>query len=579
MRRTVWKVALATIIGVAPLVTVGGVAGAGTTSSLLLAQGTAFGILGHSCGGIQEKAYATGFDPASGTPVGDVYLQTRCGGSGRGGGYHVTTYSAWVGAVWDFTATVVSTTRLATAPVVDPSFSAFDANGNQIYNSLNQAHLTLADGFVAPPRVTGVSVVTGPASGGTSVTITGTGLTGASLVDFGSTAAASFTVNGDTSISAVSPLAAAGTVDVTVTTAGGTSASTTSDQFTFVAAPSVSGVSPNSGPVSGGTSVTITGAHLTAATTVSFGGTATGFTVNDDSSITADSPVAESPDSVDVTVTTIGGTSSTNVADQFTYTSASVCSGTCVSVGDSSMLEGDSGTRVMTFPVTLSAPATSTVTVPYAVTDWTATGASAPGVGVDFKTTSGTVTFTPSLTTGLTPVTKSVSVTIYGDTTPEPDEVFLVALSSPTGGGVVLGRDVGVGTILNDDPGSGISLGIGDASIVEGNSGTGRNLVFRVTVSSPATSAVSAHFTVNGDTATYGKTATGTSDFGGASSGTIAFPLLASGQTALVKTISIPIWADTRIEPDETFTITLDTPNGPVTITRAVGTGTIVNDD
>lgn len=42
-------------------------------------------MLGHSCGGIQERAYATGFDGATGAPLGDVYMSTRCGGSGRAG--------------------------------------------------------------------------------------------------------------------------------------------------------------------------------------------------------------------------------------------------------------------------------------------------------------------------------------------------------------------------------------------------------------------------------------------------------------------------------------------------------------
>ena len=74
-------------------------AAAATATQLVLPQGTAFAILGHSCGGIQEQAYATGFDPTSGYPTGDVHLQTRCGGSGRGGGYHTTTYTAWVGVV------------------------------------------------------------------------------------------------------------------------------------------------------------------------------------------------------------------------------------------------------------------------------------------------------------------------------------------------------------------------------------------------------------------------------------------------------------------------------------------------
>ena len=70
-------------------------ASAATPISLVLPQGNASSILGHSCGGIQETAYATGFSSGGGYPVGAVYMSTRCGGSGRGGGYHTTTYSAW----------------------------------------------------------------------------------------------------------------------------------------------------------------------------------------------------------------------------------------------------------------------------------------------------------------------------------------------------------------------------------------------------------------------------------------------------------------------------------------------------
>ena len=204
-------------------------------------------MLGHSCGGIQEQAFATGFDMTSGYPTGDVYLSTRCGGSGRGGGYHTTTYSAWVGAAWDFTGALLSYVVLPTAPTVDPTFSAFDQYGNEIYNQSNRAYLLLAPGFVPAPRITRVSPTSGPAAGGTTLTITGTAFTNAMAVTFGSTPAASFTVNGDTSITAISPAASAGTVDITVTTAGGTSSASSNDQFAFIAAPAVSGVSPDNG--------------------------------------------------------------------------------------------------------------------------------------------------------------------------------------------------------------------------------------------------------------------------------------------------------------------------------------------
>jgi len=102
----------------------------------------------------------------------------------------------------------------------------------------------------SPPTVTNVNPNTGPTSGGTSVTITGTNFFDVIAVQFGSNAAGSFTVNSPTQITATSP-AGVGTVDVTVTTAGGTSANNTADQFTYVAAPTVTSVNPNTGPTPG----------------------------------------------------------------------------------------------------------------------------------------------------------------------------------------------------------------------------------------------------------------------------------------------------------------------------------------
>ena len=84
------------------------------------------------------------------------------------------------------------------------------------------------------PVVTGVSPTTGTA--GTTVTIIGSGFTGATAVDFGSNAAQSFTVESDSEITAVAP-PGTGTVDVTVVTSGGTSATGSADQFTYQPAP------------------------------------------------------------------------------------------------------------------------------------------------------------------------------------------------------------------------------------------------------------------------------------------------------------------------------------------------------
>ncbi len=89
----------------------------------------------------------------------------------------------------------------------------------------------------AAPAVTGISPTSGPEAGDTSVTVTGTGFTGTTFVLFGSSPAASFTVDSDTGITAVSPAGSAGTVDITVTTFSGTSPVSAADQFTYVAAP------------------------------------------------------------------------------------------------------------------------------------------------------------------------------------------------------------------------------------------------------------------------------------------------------------------------------------------------------
>ena len=354
------KVTISVIAMAAALFATVGVESAALGASatpLLVPQSIAFSVLGHSCGGIQEQELATGFDATSGYPTGDVYLQTRCGGSGRGGGYHTTTYSAWVGVTWDYTGAVISSEVLAGAPTnVVPTFSAIDSFGNEIYNELNavnvlpvdctvgntaycayRAYLSLSPTFVPPPRVTSVSVTSGPAAGGTSVTVAGTGFTGATAVTFGAIPAASFTVNGDTSITVISPVASAGTVDVTVTTAGGTSSTSSTDQFTFIAAPTVSDISPGTGPVNGGTLVTITGTNFMDVTAVNFGETPAGFTVNDDSSITAVSPAAEAVDTVHVTVVTVGGMSATSAADEFTYTT----SATTAACGDGTIDPGE----------------------------------------------------------------------------------------------------------------------------------------------------------------------------------------------------------------------------------------------
>ncbi len=173
--------------------------------------------------------------------------------------------------------------------------------------------------------VTNVSPNGGPPTGGTVVAITGSGFTGATSVTFGGTAALSFFVVTDNSITATAPPHALGTVDVIVGNGSAFSPNTLADNYTYTLGPTITSITPTTGPSSGGTIVTITGTGFTGSPiTVAFGGiNAPTFGVTTSTSITVVSP-AGSAGVVDVTVTTPGGTSPTSVADQFTYTGASL---------------------------------------------------------------------------------------------------------------------------------------------------------------------------------------------------------------------------------------------------------------
>lgn len=158
--------------------------------------------------------------------------------------------------------------------------------------------------YLAPPVLTGSSPDSGPTAGGTPVILTGSSLLTASAVRFGATAAA-FTVISDTQINAITPAGATGTINVTVVTPGGTS---NAAGYAYTAAPVLSTVAPNQGAAGGGTTVTLSGANLTTAVSVLFGSVPAAFTIVSDSHLTATVPPGP-PGSVNVTVTTPGGTS------------------------------------------------------------------------------------------------------------------------------------------------------------------------------------------------------------------------------------------------------------------------------
>ena len=176
--------------------------------------------------------------------------------------------------------------------------------------------------YEAAPSVSAISPVAGPLSGGTTVTVTGTNLTGASGVNFGGQLASSYSVISSSQVTATSPANPAGEVDVTVTTGTGTSATIPADEFTYETAPTVAWVSPTAGLPAGGTMVTVSGTNFTGASAVDFGlvGAAT-YTVISSTQLSATSP-PQSAGTVDITVTTPSAPAPLAAADQFSYEAA-----------------------------------------------------------------------------------------------------------------------------------------------------------------------------------------------------------------------------------------------------------------
>ena len=133
---------------------------------------------------------------------------------------------------------------------------------------------------------------------------------------FGSAAATNVVVVNSTTITATTPAGSAGAVTVTVTVNGQSGSLT--NGFTYVVAPTVTSVSPNTGTTNGGTAVTITGTNFAAGATVTLGGTAaTNVVVVNSTTITARTP-AGSAGAVTVTVTNLGGQSG-SLANGYTY--------------------------------------------------------------------------------------------------------------------------------------------------------------------------------------------------------------------------------------------------------------------
>ena len=196
----------------------------------------------------------------------------------------------------------VSVSDTAVTFVVPPGSSGGQITVSTPYGSAISTGSFL---FLHVPVIESFSPSSGPP--GTTVSIQGMSLTGATVVAFDGVPAASFSVRSDTGITAVVPTDA-GSGPVSITTPLGTATSTGS--FVVVPAPTITSFTPSSGRP--GFTVTITGTHLSGATRVTFDGTSATYTVTGDTTVTATVPAhgATGP----IAVTTPGGTATSSTS-------------------------------------------------------------------------------------------------------------------------------------------------------------------------------------------------------------------------------------------------------------------------
>jgi Peptidase family C25/Calx-beta domain len=242
------------------------------------------------------------------------------------------------------------------------------------------------------------------------------------------------------------------------------------------------------------------------------------------------------------------GTATKNVA--VTGTAVSVLNVTT----DPTVTEGNSGTTVATFTVTLTPASANTVTVHYSTQDSTATAADNDYVAIPDTL----LTFTPGQTT------KNIDVTVNGDTKFEPNEQFFFNINTPSNANI--SDNQGIGTITNDDPTPTLNVA-NDQTVTEGNAGT-TLATFNVTLSNPSSQAITVHYSTQDNSATV------------ADNDYVAIPdtILTFNPGDISKNISVIVNGDTNYEADEQFFFNINNPLG-ANISDNQGIGTITNDD
>jgi hypothetical protein len=217
-----------------------------------------------------------------------------------------------------------------------------------------------------------------------------------------------------------------------------------------------------------------------------------------------------------------------------------------VSIADATAVEGAPNAS---FVVSLTAPASGSVTVSYATSGGTA------AAGADYTTASGQVAFAAGQTA------RNVAVALVPDALDEDDETFTVTLSSPAG--ATIGDGQATGTIQDDDPLPTVSAA--DCAAEEGDSGTAP-CPFAAVLSPASGRTVTIAYATEAGTATAGVDFT-------AASGTLTF---APGTTSLPRPVNVV--GDTAVEPNETFALRLSAPVNALLPDDAAA-GLVLDDD
>jgi len=239
-----------------------------------------------------------------------------------------------------------------------------------------------------------------------------------------------------------------------------------------------------------------------------------------------------------------------------------------LSINDISITEGNAGTKVLTFTVTLSAASNLTVTTTFNTANGTATA------GSDYVATNGTLTFNPGETT------RTIPVTINGDVNFEPDETFTVNLSNPVN--ATISDNQGLGTIQNDDAlGGFISFSQANTNVNE-SAGIVTLTVTRgfISFSQPANTedvleAANVDYATEDTGASTNCAALNTGLASQRCDYTSVFGTLKFAAGEVQKTIDIPIHLDAYNEGPEVFTVKLSNPTGGAVALPSTATVTI----